>query len=33
MLENSVKIDADAKRKGVSRSAWLHVAATKMVEE
>ncbi len=26
------RIDADAKRMGISRSAWLHVAANKMLD-
>ena len=26
------RIDADAKRKGISRSAWLHVASFKALE-
>lgn len=26
------RIDADAKRMGLSRSAWLHVAANKMLD-
>ncbi|CAN7694112.1 ribbon-helix-helix protein, CopG family [Rhizobium sp. LjRoot30] len=26
------RIDADAKRMGISRSAWLHVASSKMLD-
>lgn len=26
------RVDADAKRMGISRSAWLHVAANKMLD-
>jgi hypothetical protein len=32
-LDLLARIDADAKRIGISRSAWLHVAASKVLDQ